>query len=420
MNKLTYLPLALAIFISSCSQKTTEETSTKIINQQAKARIDSTLNAFVEAGRVAGASALIFEDGKEAYFNAYGYADLEGLKPMDRNTIVTIYSMTKPITGTSLMTLYEEGAFELDDPLSKYLPEYGNVKVFAGLDDAGNPILEEPKRPITVRDITRHTGGFSTNRGIPGLGPIIAEADAGNRNNTLAMMSQKLAATPLWFHPGEKWEYGPSVDIQAYLVEKLSGIPYHDYVRENVLDPLGMKETRYVVPEKDLSRYSALYTKDSEGKLSQIPNEEGHSFNVKKWPLTPGGFGLTSTLDDYMKFAQMLVNDGTYKGTTVLKPETVKLMSTNHLDESVEERSWLPSKGQVGFGIDFAVRLEEPANAQENNGAVGEFFWDGAATTLFWVDPLNKLTAVFFIQVMPFDGTLHKDFRDAVYGPIKQ
>jgi len=423
MNKLTSYLLTFVIVFSSCATGSNNEDSTsssQIIDGQAKARIDSTLNAFVEAGRVAGASALIFEDGKEVYFNAFGYADMEAEKPMQRNTIATIYSMTKPITGTSLMTLYEKGAFQLDDPLSKYLPEYAHVKVFAGLDDSGKPILEEPKRPITVRDITRHTGGFSTNRGLPGLGPLIAAADAGNRNNTLAEMSQKLAATPLWFHPGEKWEYGPSVDIQAYLVEKLSGLPYQEYVRNNVLDPLGMSETRYVVPEADLDRYSALYTKDGDGKLSQIPNEEGHSFNVKKWPLTPGGFGLTSTVDDYMKFAQMLVNDGTYKGTTVLKPETVKLMSTNQLDESVEDRSWLPSKGQVGFGIDFAVRLKEPANAQENNGAVGEFFWDGAATTLFWVDPLNKLTAVFFVQIMPFDGTLHKDFRDAVYGPIKK
>lgn len=410
--------LASAWACTSSSDHTTD--SDQIINSKAKARLDSTLNAFVEAGRVAGASTLIFEDGKEVYFNAFGKADMEAGTPMDRNTIATIYSMTKPITGTSLMTLYEKGAFQLDDPLSKYLPEYADVKVFAGLDETGQPILEEPKRPITVRDITRHTGGFSTNRALPGLGPLIAAADAGNRNNTLAEFSQKLASTPLWFHPGEKWEYGPSVDVQAYLVEKLSGVPYQEYVRNHVLDPLGMSETRYVVPEADLQRYSALFTKDGEGQLSQIPNEDGHSFNVKKWPLTPGGFGLTSTLDDYMKFAQMLVNNGSYKGTTVLKPETVKLMSTNHLDESVEDRSWLPSKGQVGFGIDFAVRLKEPANAKENNGAVGEFFWDGAATTLFWVDPVNKLTAVFFVQIMPFDGTLHKDFRDAVYGPMKK
>lgn len=131
--------------------------------------------------------------------------------------------------------------------------------------------------------------------------------------------------------------------------------------------------------------------------------------------MKPGGWGLTSTLDDYMKFTQMLVNDGTLNGTQILKPETVKLMATNHLSDKVTNRIWLPSKGQVGFGIDFAVRLHPPASLEENMGVVGEFFWDGAASTLFWVDPENNLTSVFYVQKFPFDGRLHKDFRDAVY-----
>jgi CubicO group peptidase (beta-lactamase class C family) len=134
--------------------------------------------------------------------------------------------------------------------------------------------------------------------------------------------------------------------------------------------------------------------------------------------LKPGGFGLTSVIDDYQRFARMLGNEGTLDGVTILKPETVKLMSTNQLSDSVKERMWLPSKGQVGFGIDFAVRLAPPAEPGENNGAVGEFFWDGAASTLFWVDPQNDLTAVLFVQVFPFNNALHKKFRDAVYGKI--
>ena len=135
--------------------------------------------------------------------------------------------------------------------------------------------------------------------------------------------------------------------------------------------------------------------------------------------MTPGGWGLTSTIDDYMKFAQMLVNEGSFKGSTILKPETVKLMATNHLP-AVQDSLWLPGKGQVGFGIDFAVRTAEPQSAEENNGAVGEFFWDGAASTLFWVDPENKLTAVLFVQIFPFQGEVHKKFRDAVYGPYSK
>jgi CubicO group peptidase (beta-lactamase class C family) len=159
-----------------------------------------------------------------------------------------------------------------------------------------------------------------------------------------------------------------------------------------------------------------MYRKGDDGKLVRIPDEEANRFNAKPWPLTPGGWGLTSTIDDYMNFARMLVNRGTLDKTSVLKPETIQLMATNHLADSVTERMWLPSKGQVGFGIDFAVRLNPPASGEENNGMVGEFFWDGAASTLFWVDPKNELTAVLFVQVFPFSRELHKKFRDAVYG----
>ncbi|MCO6376734.1 serine hydrolase domain-containing protein [Roseivirga pacifica] len=418
MKALTYFSslLCAAAIIVSCSSS--EQETAQVIDATAKARIDSTLTAFVANGKVAGASALVYEDGKEVYFGAFGFADKEARRPMDRNTIVKVYSMTKPITGTALMTLYEQGKFDLDDPLSKYAPEFADMTVYVGRGENGEYLGEPLERPITIRALTRHTAGFGTNTNIPGLGDLIADADASNWNNTLTEMAEKMGQTPLWFQPGTQWQYGPSVDVQAFLVERISGQTYHEYVREHVLDPLRMEETRYVVPQKDIDRFSASYTQTESG-LTQLPNEEAHAFNLKKWPLTPGGFGLTSTLDDYMKFAQMLVNNGTLKETTILEPETVKLMATNHLDENIEERSWLPSKGQVGFGIDFAVRLREPQSAEENNGVVGEFFWDGAATTLFWVDPVNKLTAVFFVQVFPFDGTLHKGFRDAVYGPVK-
>jgi CubicO group peptidase (beta-lactamase class C family) len=209
------------------------------------------------------------------------------------------------------------------------------------------------------------------------------------------------------------------VDVEAYLVERLSGKPFDQYLKETIFDPLGMNNTRYVVPESDRKRFAAMYRKSDDGKLTRIPNE-ADTFNTKNWPLKPGGFGLTSTLDDYMKFARMLVNKGTLGSITILKPETVKLMATNHLSDIISQRMWLPTKGQVGFGIDFAVRLRPPTSKEENNGVVGEFFWDGAASTLFWVDPVNDLTAVLFVQIFPFYGKLHKSFRDAVYGEYKK
>jgi CubicO group peptidase (beta-lactamase class C family) len=416
--------LGALLITSACATAGTSTSATavpsnarQIVTVGARARIDSTLRRFVEAGSVAGTSALIFEKGREVYFNAFGMADREARRPMSRDAIVQIFSMTKPITGVALMTLYEQGKFQLDDPVSKYVPELANMHVYAGTDAAGAVILVPPHRPMTIRDITRHTAGFATGGENPGVGPLLRAADPLNRSNTLTQMAERLGKVPLWFQPGEKWEYGPSVDVQALLVERLSGQTFDRYVDEHVLAPLHMRETRYYVPEPDRTRLAAMYNRSDDGVLTRAPDASAFSFNTNHWPLTPGSYGFTSTLDDYMRFARMLVNGGELDGARILRPETVRLMATSHLSENVTERSWLPSKGQVGFGIDFAVRLRPPATAAENNGVVGEFFWDGAASTLFWVDPVNQVTAVLFVQLMPFDKIhLHKSFRDAVYG----
>lgn len=402
--------LCLAAVSLACTEQTDP---TLLINDAAKSRIDSTLKGLVEENSVAGVSALIFEKNKEVYFNAFGYADRESQTKKDRNTVVRIYSMTKPITGTALMQLYEKGAFDLDDPLAKYAPEFAEMKVFAGVDDDGNIKTEPANRPITIRDLTRHTAGFATN-GHPVLGEMVSKANVMDLENSLADMAQKLSSLPLASHPGEEWIYGVSVDVQAYLVELLSGQPFGEYVKEHILDPLGMEHTAYV--PNDIKKLAAMYYMDESGQLQRIPDEEANAFNSQSWPLQPGGWGLTSTLDDYMRFARMLVNGGTLDNKKILEEETVKLMATNQLADSVTERMWLPSKGRVGFGIDFAVRVAPPQNKEENNGVVGEFFWDGAASTLFWIDPKNELTAVLFVQKFPFDGALHKKFRDAVYG----
>jgi CubicO group peptidase (beta-lactamase class C family) len=415
MYRLT-LAISLMVTFFSCQQQPdTDSTEQKaVVDQTAKLRIDSTLQHFIADSMVVGASALIFEKGKEVYFNAVGHADREAGIPMARNTIVTIYSMTKPVTGVSFMTLYEKGAFKLEDSLSMHAPEFAEMDVVTGLDESGQMILEPASRPISIADVTRHTAGFS-NRADLGLDKVMAEANVLNIEGTLSDMASKLSELPLGFHPGQRWEYGISVDVQAYLTEKLAGKPFHQYMQEVVLDPLEMTETRYLVPEADRDRVAAIYYK-TDSSLTRVPDDQVHAMNYSDWPLKPGGWGLTATIDDYMKFAQMLVNEGTYNGQTILQPETIKLMATNHLP-AVEDSLWLPSKGQVGFGIDFAVRTSLPKSADEMNGVVGEFFWDGAASTLFWVDPANELTAVLFVQVFPFQGVVHKQFKDAVYGP---
>lgn len=411
------LPLGALVLLMACGASEKKADENLIINDQAKARLDSTLNTLVSSGRIAGVSALIFEKNKEVYFNAVGYADREANKAMDRNTRVRIYSMTKPVTGVALMKLYEQGLFQLDDPISKYAPEFSDMKVVSGADANGNPVLVAANRPITIRDLTRHTAGFA-NANHPVIGKLVSEANVMNPNNTLAQMATKLAALPLAFHPGEEWSYGICVDVQAYLVERISGKPFDQFVKENITGPLAMNSTKYV-PE-DMSLLAAMYTRQEDGSLNRIADSLANSFNGKEWPLKPGGYGLTSNIDDYMRFARMLVNEGTLDSTTILKPETVKLMATNHLADSVTERMWLPSKGQVGFGIDFAVRVKPPVDEKEHAGIVGEFFWDGAASTLFWVDPQNELTAVLFVQIFPFDNSVHNAFRRAVYGPFKR
>jgi len=385
------------------------------------ARVDAALKSFTDSGKLVGVSALVTQDGKEIYSGAFGYADREAKKAMARNTIVQIYSMTKPITGVALMTLWEQGKFKLDDPVAKYIPELANVKVYDGVDAAGKPILVAPNRQMTIRDVARHTAGL-TYCSKDNLPAVQAQCDTVKPlaiENTLDEFARKLGTLPLEYQPGEKWRYSFGVDVQALLVQRLSGKPFDQYVRETILEPLHMKDTAYYVPPEKRARLAALYDWNPDGAPIRQPDEKAFRFNTGHWPLTPGGYGLTSTLDDYSRFARMLLHGGELDGVRILKPSTVRLMSTSVLDPAVTDVLWLVSKGEVGFGIDFAVRTDPPKAKDGAAGEVGEFFWDGAAYTLFWVDPKNKLTAVFFTQLMPFGKVpAQKAFRDAVYEGI--
>jgi CubicO group peptidase (beta-lactamase class C family) len=381
------------------------------------AHIDAALAAMVDDRKIVGVSALVYERGRESYFGAFGLADRENGKPMARDTVVQIFSMTKPVTGVALMMLHERGKFGLDDPLARYLPEFANVKVYAGQDANGQAVLEAPKRPILVRDILRHTAGFSDGGNSP-ADRIYREVDPRSIHNPLSVVSQKIASVPLIYQPGTRWAYSDVCDVQAYLVEKLSGVPFDTFLQLHVLKPLQMTSTRYTIlpTDADRPRLAAVYTRNEDGTFTRQSDEEAYTFNSAAWPLKPGSYGLVSTIDDYMKFARMLLGGGKLGRVRILKPETVQLMATDTMPREVTEKSWLPSKGQVGFGIDFAVRIAPPRDAAEASGAVGEFFWDGAASTLFWVDPKNGIAAVLFTQMRPFDQVkLHKTFRDAVY-----
>ena len=380
-----------------------------------KRRIDAALAAMVADGRAAGASALVWQGGREVYFGRAGFADREAKRPMARDTVVQIYSMTKPVTGVALMQLWEQGRFGLDDELARYLPEFANMRVHAGKDANGVDQFRPPARAITIRDVMRHSAGFGGAGDDSPVAALYRQADPSALDHDLAELGRRLASVPLQYDPGERWYYGIAVDVQALLVEKLSGQPYADYVEQKILRPLGMKDTAWRQPEANLARFAAMYLK-RDGVLVRQDDAATRALNFRDNKLKPGAYGLASTLDDYMRIARMLLNGGSLDGVRILEPAAVRLMATDHLDPRARERQWLPGKGQVGFGFDFAVRTGRPASPEENRGAVGEFFWDGAATTLFWVDPANDLAAVFFVQTMPFDMSLHRDIRAAVYG----
>lgn len=416
MRKLTValaLVLAPLMLPGSIAAKPSAAAQTLVIDKQ---RIDAALAQMIASDRAGGVSALVWQDGREVYYGSAGFADRAANRPMARDTIAQIYSMTKPVTGVALMQLWEAGKFRLDDPLAKYLPEYANMRVYAGKDAAGQPRYAPADRPITVRDILRHTAGFAYGAGpTPAHDAYVAAAPLA-LDIDLGETSRRLATVPLLYQPGTQWDYSIAVDVQAALVEKLSGQPFADYVRAHIFEPLKMTETAWRQPDTRLPRFAAMYEK-KDGRMVQQDAATARVLNFQDHKLTPGGFGLASTLDDYQRFARMLLNDGQLDGERILKPSTVRLMASDQLDPAIGERSWLPSKGHVGFGFDFAVRKGQPLTAAESRGATGEYFWDGMASTLFWVDPANRLTAVFFVQTVPYDGTLHRDFRAAVYGP---
>jgi CubicO group peptidase (beta-lactamase class C family) len=379
-------------------------------------RIDAALAAMLSSGRAVGVSALVWKDGREAHYGEAGLADREAGRPWRRDTLVQIFSMTKPVTGVALMQLWEQGRFRLDDPLHIYLPDFADMRVQDGVDAQGQPKWRAASRQITIRDVMRHTAGFSYGFGPTPADEAFRNADPLALSNDLSQFGQKLAAVPLVADPGREWHYSAAVDVQALLVEKISGQPFADYVARNIFTPLKMNNSAWHLPTDRLPRLAISYQKGADGRLDPVPDAQRLAMNFPGSRMTMGGAGIVASIDDYMRFARMLLNEGELDGARILKPATVRLMATDHLDPAITEREWLPGKVDGGFGFDFAVRTRRSSSPAMNRGAVGEFFWDGMASTLFWVDPANRLAAVFFVQALPFDGTLHTDIRKAVYG----
>jgi CubicO group peptidase (beta-lactamase class C family) len=361
------------------------------------AKMDAAMQDLIDKKHLAGIVSLVARKGKVAQYKAYGFQDLDKQTPMKTDTIARIYSMTKPVAGVAMMMLFEEGKWKPSDPIAKHIPEFANLKVFAGEKD-GTLILEDPVHPPTMGELMSHTAGFTY-----GAFGNTAVDKLYRANNPLAapslqVMIDRLATMPLLYQPGTRWVYSVSVDIQGYLVEKLSGKTFPEFLRSRLFEPLGMIDTAFFVPADKLSRASTIYAYDkAKGGLAPAAGEE----TVTSMPgLASGGGGLYSTAADYFRFAQMLLNGGELDGRRILKKDSVEMMRTNVLSEQV-----LNSKSGIGqaqfspaqgFGYDFAVVLD-PDAAKRQVGK-GSYWWWGIAGTWFWIDPTHDVIGIGIIQ----------------------
>jgi CubicO group peptidase (beta-lactamase class C family) len=358
-------------------------------------RINTIMHEHIEAGRLAGASGLIARNGKVAFREAWGEIKFD--------TIVRMYSMTKAVTGVAAMMLYEEGRFSLNDPLSKYLPEFTKMTVAHESNDAvGKRVYSTvpAEHPITVRDLFRHTTGLDyagpkDENGDNAYRKIEMSGGAPQVPFDLAEAVKRLATAPLNDQPGTKFRYGYSIDVLGRLVEVLSGKTLDQFFEQRIFRPLGMVDTAFFVPEEKWKRLATLYSPKPGGGIQRSMSPAQESFK-KKPALLLGGAGLTSTLDDYARFCMMLLNDGELDGVRILSRKSVELMRSNHLGDL--PRAGLLGEG-YGFGLTFAVNLGPGKSATV--GSQGEYYWGGAAGTAFWIDPKEHMIGVFLIQVLP-------------------
>jgi CubicO group peptidase (beta-lactamase class C family) len=376
-------------------------------------RLTKAMQADIDQKKTGGIVVLIARHGSIAYHKAFGMADIESGKKMQIDSLFRLYSMTKPITSAALLTLYEEGKFQLNDPLEKYIPAFKNVKVFIKTDKNGQMILEKPKRKITIQDVFRHTAGFSYGFGDTPVDKAYQKAGLDfSRLDSLKELVDKLATCPLLYQPGEKWVYSLAHDVQAYLVEYFSGMRFDKYVQSKIIQPLGMKDAVFGIPKEYVSRYTTNYGPKKGESIQPIDKPES-SIYARYADHPFGGLSLSSTTMDYFLFAQMLLNRGQLDNVRILGRKTVELMTANNLPPQISD---IGMGGGTGYGLGVSS-LISPAMAA-NLGSQGNFGWGGAATTHVIIDPKEDLVALYFTQFMPSDMSVIGRFQTLVYQAI--
>jgi CubicO group peptidase (beta-lactamase class C family) len=420
-----FTALALPVFASvlAMAQQASPKPESLGFSSERLGRLHEAMQRPVEDKSLAGVVTLLMRHGKLVEERSYGVKDFASGAPMTDDTIFRIYSMTKPVTGVAMMILYEEGKWHPSDPISKFIPEYADLRVFQGTDANGEMMTARPAHPPTMAELLTHTAGFTY--GLFGSTPVDKLYMARNCFGAAGLhdMAKCFGGLPLLFQPGSKWVYSVSMDIQGYIIEKLSGKPLPEFMDERLFKPLRMTDTAFFVPQEKRARFATLYSGSPDGKLIVTGAPSGERADFVAVPRAPsGGGGLVSTARDYARFAQMLLNHGELDGARILSPATVDLMTANHLSPKLMTGEFSIGNAVMrpghGWGYDIAV-INDPLTADEVVGK-GTFYWEGAAATWFWIDPANDLLFVGMTQRMYGNGQpqMNHFSRPTVYGAL--
>ena len=378
--------------------------------------VPEAMQKLVDEKRIVGGITVVARRGRVVQFETCGMMDIKAKKAMKPDTIFRIYSMSKPITSVAAMMLYEEGKLKLDEPVSKYIPEFKGLKVVA--DPDAEEITQVPvKREISVRDLLRHTSGLTY--GIFGNTAVDKlyrkSIELSGDGSTLKDMVKKLAGIPLLYQPGTKWHYSVSTDVLGRVVEVVSGQSLDIFFAEHIFEPLGMKDTAFYVPKEKIARLATNYGPNFQGGLMPIDKPETTRY-AKMPTFLSGGGGLVSTASDYMRFCLMLLNKGRFADKRLLKAQTVELMTRNQLSEEAMAVGMGGGRTGVGFGLGFSVRVEASNNAPASR--VGEYGWGGIASTHFWISPKDEIAVVVLTQYIPYSNRAERAVKPIVYEAI--
>lgn len=390
------------------------------------ARIDDFLDRkYVQPGRLPGALTLVARRGEVAHVGVRGLADVERGVPVAEDTIWRIYSMTKPITSIAFMMLVEEGLVALDDPVHRFIPEWRDLGVFAGGTHRTGFQTRPVARPMLIIDLLRHTSGLTygfqlrTNVDAAYRAAKIGEIE---KSGDLDSFIGSLASLPLEFSPGDKWNYSVATDVLGYLVQKISGERFEDFLKRRIFDPLGMTDTGFHVRDGEARRFASCYQPAKDGRI-ELQDDAATSSFLAPPAFVSGGGGLVSTAGDYLKFAQALLNGGAADGHRLVSRKTLDFMTENHLPGGVDLPALSVSLfseaayAGVGFGLGFATTMD-PASTMIP-GSAGDYFWGGAASTFFWIDPAEELVAIFMTQLIPSSTyPVRRELRTMVYAAL--